>query len=115
VIASGHKMIYCKGSDCEEFADDYAPFDDLFNKYNVDLFISGHKHKFQVMKPIKNKKVASYDISDDNVISNYQGFPTVIQGNGGTSKSDESLLTNESFIREKLSNFSNDTPFSTVE
>ena len=42
------------------------------------------------MKPIKDKKVASFDISDDNVISNYQGFPTVIQGNGGTSKSDES-------------------------
>lgn len=46
VIAFGHKPIYCKGSDCETFASDFSAFDALLNKYNADLFISGHKHKF---------------------------------------------------------------------
>lgn len=47
VVVFGHKMIYCKGkSDCEDFAKDYAEFETLLNEYKVDLFISGHKHKF---------------------------------------------------------------------
>jgi len=89
IIVYTHRPFYCShpDEDCNTNAQRFKEFDDLLQKYNVDLVVVGHVHFYERMLPIKKGKVAKFQqVPKDkkfNNIVNPQAPVHVLQGMAG--------------------------------
>lgn len=66
IVALGHRPLYCsvddKNEDCRK-TDSLVRenLEDLFHKYGVDIYISGHQHLYERTYPVYKNKVLAYN------------------------------------------------------
>lgn len=92
IIVMGHRPLYCSilsNDDCTSYADklrfgtgtlggtERGGLENLLTKYNVDLYICGHKHNYERTFPIKNNTLLTESYH------NAPSFFQVITGNAG--------------------------------
>lgn len=87
IIVIGHRPLYCSilsNPDCTDYAnrlrfgaDGQLGLETLLTKYNVDVYLCGHKHNYERTFPVKN---------DQLLTTSYHNSPSffqVITGNAG--------------------------------
>ena len=95
VIVFTHRPIYCSVNSmadkpsgrCYNFYGQYAIWDELFHKYGVDLYLSGHVHSYERMGPIYKNQSQHYDVSNDangvQIISGVSSPIYIVEGGPG--------------------------------
>ncbi|CAK71249.1 unnamed protein product (macronuclear) [Paramecium tetraurelia] len=86
IIVYTHYPIYCSNPQSVQCLNNFkylSEFEDLFVKYKVDLYLSGHVHTYQRNKPYYKNNIAKYK-QQDNIISEYQYPVSIIEGVAGT-------------------------------
>ncbi|KAI8636788.1 Metallo-dependent phosphatase-like protein [Parasitella parasitica] len=100
IIVIGHRPLYCSifsNSDCTENAEilrfghtQEQGLESLLTKYNVDMYLCGHKHNYERTYPVRN---------NETITTSYHNAPSffqVITGNAGNYEgSDEFDNTTE--------------------
>ncbi|KAI8990155.1 Metallo-dependent phosphatase-like protein [Pilobolus umbonatus] len=87
IVVIGHRPLYCSylsKKDCNENAEKLRfgnggqrGLEVLFNKYQVDLYLCGHKHLYERTYPVRNDQLLTTSYH------NPPSFFQVISGNGG--------------------------------
>eukprot|EP01016_Furgasonia_blochmanni_P018940 TRINITY_DN21351_c0_g1_i2.p2 TRINITY_DN21351_c0_g1~~TRINITY_DN21351_c0_g1_i2.p2 ORF type:complete len:247 (+),score=61.09 TRINITY_DN21351_c0_g1_i2:397-1137(+) len=109
IIAMTHRPLYCSSlthPDVQELHPLFQPFEDLFYKYNVDLFLAGHLHYYERMLPIYNYTLYSYqgrDNGGNNYMKNAKATVHIIDGISGNHENIKEIPTPK-FFSAYLSN-----------
>lgn len=76
--------------DDSELGGFYAQFkdiDELLYKYGVDIYLTGHKHNFQLIKPVYRNMSMSYETGGrSDLIRNPKAPIPIILGNAGCAE-----------------------------
>ena len=95
VIVFTHRPIYCSVNSmedkpsgrCYNFYETYTVWDELFQKYGVDLYLAGHVHSYERMKPIYKNQSQHYDESTDaagvQILSHVSSPIYIVEGGAG--------------------------------
>ncbi len=95
IINFSHFPFYCSSDNptCASGTSSFSRLDDIIHKYNVDLFINAHVHKYERSYPVY-KTYAGFDEVDKNttfcdVYKNPRGTVFVTEGLPGNDKSSD--------------------------
>ena len=89
IIAYTHRPFYCShpNEDCDTNAGRFKEFEDVLNKYSIDLVVVSHVHFYERMLPIKKGQVAKFQQFQEDKkfinIVNPQAPVHVLQGMAG--------------------------------
>ncbi|OAC98418.1 hypothetical protein MUCCIDRAFT_75579 [Mucor lusitanicus CBS 277.49] len=118
IIVIGHRPLYCSilsNPDCKENAETLRfghskqhGLESLLVKYNVDMYLCGHKHNYERTFPVRN---------DTTLTRSYHNAPSffqVITGNAGNYEGGD-IFDNDTEVPSWLGNRFQGYGFSTIE
>ncbi|KAM3147385.1 hypothetical protein pb186bvf_000636 [Paramecium bursaria] len=87
LIVFSHYPVYCSGLQDIKCTTNYqtlTKFEDLFKKYKVDIYFSGHQHNYERIKPYYKNKLANFKQENNYSIIRQNDSPMfVIEGTAG--------------------------------